>query len=267
MAPPRLKRKRQAGRTMRSFIEEVRQRAAAALRVLLVVAVGSIVVAPDAFACVCVGDPEQPSVSEVSRRLRNDLNDALSVFIGQPVANNSLTIRLRVQHVWKGELGPEVVMGTGAEATPDGLIRSSSCDVSFAFGQTYLIFGHGKALETMKAHSCSFTGPVNLQILELLDAIVPRRAPSPSVAAKKLVAVVGSVRTPGLVSWREGLTVAEAVLLAGGAIPPIRTEFDQLGLVSSVVRWHITRVRYPALPAVALLPDDEVFVAGDMHRR
>lgn len=176
-------------------------------------------------------------------------------------------MRLRVQHVWKGELGAEVVMSTGAEATPDGLIRSSSCDVSFAFGQAYLIFGHGKTLETMKAHSCSFTGPVNILILDLLDALVPRRPPSPSVAAKKFVAVVGNVRTPGLVSWREGLTVADAVQLAGGAVPPIRAEFDQLGLVSSVVRWQFTRERYPALAAVALLPDDEVFVAGDMHRR
>jgi hypothetical protein len=206
-------------------------------------------------------------VSELSRRLERDLKGAFAVFVGEPVARNSLNVRLRVQHVWKGELGSELVMSTGAEATTDGLIRSSSCDVSFAFGQTYLIFGHGKTLETMKAHSCSFTGPVNILILDLLDALVPRRGPSPFVSAKKFVAVVGSVRTPGLVNWRKGLTVAEAVQLAGGAVPPIRAEFKQLGLVSSVVRWQFTRQHYPADRALELLPDDEIFVAGDMHRR
>jgi hypothetical protein len=248
------------------LIERVRLRVArGALRVLFTVAVTSILVAPDAFACVCAGDPEQPSVSELSRRLKNDLNDALAVFIGEPVAKNSLTIRLRVQHAWKGELGTEVVMSTGAEATPDGLIQSSSCDVSFAFGQVYLVFGHGKTPETMKARSCSFTGPVNILILGLLDELVPRRPPSPLVAAKRFVAVVGSVRSPGLVNWREGLTVAEAVQLAGGAVPPIRAEFEQLA--SGVVRWQFVRERYPALPTFTLLPDDEVFVAGDMYRR
>jgi hypothetical protein len=252
----------------KTLIGRVRPRLAkGSLRVLLILVVGSILVAPDAFACVCTGDPEQPSVSELSRRLKRDLKGALAVFVGEPIARNSLTVRLRVQHVWKGELGGEVVMSTGAEATPDGLIRSSSCDVSLVFGQAYLIFGHGKTLETMKAHSCSFAGAVNIPILNLLDALVPRRAPSPSVAAKMFVAVIGSVRTPGLVSWREGLTVAEAVQLAGGAIPPIRAEFEQLGLVSSVVRWQFARQRYPADPGLALLADDEVFIAGDMNRR
>jgi len=238
-----------------------------ALRVLLVLGVGSILVAPDALACGCARDPEQRSAAELSGRLERDLTGALAVFVGEPVARNSLTVRLRVQHVWKGELGAEVVMSTGAEATPDGLIRSSSCDVSFAFGQTYLIFGHGKRVETMKAHSCSFTGSVNIVLLDLLDALIPRRAPSPSVAAKKFAAIVGSVRTPGLVNWREGLTVAEAVQLAGGAVSPIRAEFEQLGLVSSVVGWQSTRQRYPADRALELLPDDEIFVAGEMHRR
>lgn len=43
---------------MQRFMEGVRLRfAKGSLRVFLVVAVGSILVAPDAFACVCAGDP------------------------------------------------------------------------------------------------------------------------------------------------------------------------------------------------------------------
>ena len=66
----------------------------------------------------------------VVERLARDLKGAFAVFVGEPIAGNSLTVRLRVRHVWKGELGAEVVMSTGAKATADGLIRSSSCDVS-----------------------------------------------------------------------------------------------------------------------------------------
>ena len=224
----------------------------------------------DVFACVCVGSSEAPSAAQLTRELKNDLDDALAVFVGEPIARNSLTLRLRVQSVWKGELGTEVVMSTGAEATPDGLIRSSSCDFNFDFGQTYLIFGHGKTPETMKARACSFTGRIRTtELMDLLDGLAQRRPPSEVVAAKRLVAVVGSVRSPGLVEWSEGMTVAQAVTLAGGAVPPSRAEFADLRLASKIVRRRSTAPpeQHPAFPTAPLLPDDELFVAGDMLRR
>lgn len=223
--------------------------------------------APDAFACVCTGHPEPPSAAELRQRLDKDLNGALAVFIGEPIAKNSLAVRLRVQTVWKGDLGSEVVMSTGAEANSDGTVVSSSCDFSFVVGRVYLIVGHGPTNETMRARDCSFTGSVDTRLIDLLDGLVQRRLPSKAVAAKLFVAVVGSVRNPGLIEWRDGLTVAESVKLAGGAVPPVRPEFAELRLTSKVVRTRTTREAYPATPTTALLPDDEVFVAGDMTGR
>jgi hypothetical protein len=204
----------------------------------------------------------------LTRGLKNDLDKALAVFVGEPIARNSLTLRLRVQSVWKGALGTEVVMSTGAEAAPDGLIHSSSCDFTFSLGETYLVFGHGKTPETMKAYACTFTGMPDTQLLDLLDGLVPRRPPSALVTARRLVAVVGSVRSPGLFEWTEGMTVAQAVALAGGAVPPVSIEFAELRLPSKIVRWRkVHREDHPALPTAPLLPDDELFVAGDMLRK
>ena len=104
---------------------------------------------------VCVGQPEPPTTTQVRRELKEGLGKALAVFVGEPVSMNSFTLRIRVLSVWKGDLGPEVVMPTGAEAAPGGVIRTSSCDFSFALGKTFLIVGHRKTLDTMKAHRCS----------------------------------------------------------------------------------------------------------------
>lgn len=238
-----------------------------ALGRLLLAGVCCLTAASDVLACVCGGrTSEAPSAAELRRKLRNELSNSLAVFVGEPIAGNSLTVRMRVESVWKGDVGPEVVMSTGAEATPDGLIRSSSCDVRFAFGHVYLIFGDGKTLETMKAHHCSFTGLArDNPWLKLLDGLVERRPPSGSLPPRRLVAVVGSVRNPGVVEWREGLTVADAVTLAGGSVPPLRPEFAQYRLTSVVVRWRrAVREVHPALPTTPLLPDDELFVAGEM---
>lgn len=160
-------------------------------------------------------------------------------------------------------------MSTGAEATADGLIRSTSCDPSFAFGRAYLVFANGTSHETMRAHGCSFTGQLgDGGLLTLLDGIVSRRQPSPDVVARDFVAVVGSVRTPGLVGWRPGMTVADALELAGGAIAPVRREFAELKLTSSISRNRIGDSNsFPALPSTPLRPDDSLFVAGDLARQ
>ncbi|GMV23201.1 MAG: hypothetical protein AMXMBFR57_31500 [Acidimicrobiia bacterium] len=82
----------------------------------------------------------------------------------------------------------------------------------------------------------------------MLDDISRRRPPSPSVMAARLVAVVGSVRSPGLVEWREGLIVADAISLAGGVIPPPRPEFARL--TSSIVRGSMTSVDAQIRPLI-----------------
>jgi hypothetical protein len=159
-------------------------------------------------------------------------------------------------------------MATGTEALPGGLMRSSSCDVTFELGETYLVFAYGKTLETMKARACSFTGQIHdAGLLELLDGVSPRRPPSPSVRARRLVAVTGSVRNAGTIVWSDGMTVAEAVALAGGAITQ-GPESAELRFTSIIVRtWaRLPRERHPAAPTTPLLPDDELIVAADIRR-
>ena len=81
----------------------------------------------DATACTCSGDGKPPTAAELIRQVRGQLNDGLAVFIGEPVSMNVLTVRFRVQSLWKGDLGSEVVMARRAEPTSDGLISSNTC--------------------------------------------------------------------------------------------------------------------------------------------
>ncbi len=232
---------------------------------LFFVALCWIALPQKAFACVCVGQPEPPTTTQVRRELKEGLGKALAVFVGEPVSMNSFTLRIRVLSVWKGDLGPEVVMSTGAEAVPGGAIRKSSCDFSFALGKTYLIFGHGKTLDTMKAHSCSFTGNPDRQLLDLLDGLAPRRQPSESIRVQPAIAVVGCVRNPGVFRWREDVTVADAIALAGG-LARCDSEVYDYKLTSKIFSRRTNGERAERLPSATsrLSPEDELFVAGEI---
>ena len=216
-----------------------------------------------AEACICVGTGEPPTAEKLTRELRRDLDEALAVFVGEPVSANSLVVRFRVETIWKGELGREVVMATGSEATDDGLLKSSSCDMSFSLGVKYLVFGRGRTFETMQAVACSFTGPVQSEILVLLDGVTPRLRSS-EARPISFVAVVGSVRHPGLVVWKEAMTVADALAQAGGAIPPRRAELARLASSIHRARRGSVAEREPLSLESRLNPADEVFVAGDL---
>ena len=187
------------------------------LRVMLAVAAcwGAAVRSVD--ACVCAGYTDV-SPERQKRELKSEIDSARAVFVGELIARNSLMLRFRVQSVWKGDVGTEVVMSTGSRANSDGSITSSSCDVSFTFGSAYIVLAHGKTPEAMKAHACSSTGPVTAESLTALDALVKRRPPSAEVVPRQLVAVIGTVRNPGVVEWKPGLTVAQALALAGGPV-------------------------------------------------
>ena len=222
----------------------------------------------DASACTCSGSTQPPPQAELARQVRSELSDALAVFLGVPIASNALTVRLHVLAVWKGELGTEVVMATGAEATSDGAIRQSTCDASFAFGETYLIFASGKTTETMKARNCSFTSPLRYTAVpKTLDGILQRRQPSALIAPRRLLAVIGLVKNPGLLEWHAGMTVADAIKGAGGTVQPTNPLFGRFQFKSKIIRTRATREEHAALPAVILVPDDELFVGVDLPDR
>jgi hypothetical protein len=219
----------------------------------------------DADACTCSSSFPGPSPAELTRQAKNELKEAFAVFVGQPIAMNTLMVRLRVESVWKGELGSQIVMPTGAEVTPDGSIRSSTCDMSFSTDHVYLVFAYGKTLETMKAHACGFTAPLQFTKLpDVLDRIVKRHEPPSVMSARDLVFVVGDIARPGLVAWREGLTVADAVALAGGRVPARHPEFAHLNGSSRVIRWRKAREEFPALAPTVLLPDDQLSIVSEV---
>jgi hypothetical protein len=83
-------------------------------------------------------------------------------------AGGSGPVTLDVLQVWKGELTQQITMligwfgGTGASTT----------DWLFELGQTYLIFGLGDSIETMRAEKCTLTALLEDadKTLELLKA-------------------------------------------------------------------------------------------------
>jgi len=68
-------------------------------RSLLVIAIASVswvLSTVDVHTCVCAGSPERQSAERLTRELARDLDAALAVFVGEPIAMNSLAIRFRV---------------------------------------------------------------------------------------------------------------------------------------------------------------------------
>lgn len=233
--------------------------------VTVALVLGWLAVPTDADACVCASvNPSGPSAAELTRQVRDQMGMARAVFIGEPVASNTLIYRFRVQAVWQGDLGPEVVMASGREATAEGLIRSSSCNVTFRAGERYLIFAYGESHLQMTARSCDLTSQLEFSdaVLRVLDTIRPRRRPNPAVSADRVVAVVGNVRKPGLITWRAGMTVADAIEAAGGVVPQIREYVP--GRKSTVTRGSSPDQQEAALPATLLQPDDLVSVVGPL---
>jgi hypothetical protein len=116
--------------------------------VTVALALGWLAVPTDAYSCTCVSLRPGPTPAELTRQVREQLGKARAVFIGEPVASNTLTYRLRVQAVLKGGLGSEAVMAAGAEATrvhdyipglSSSVTRGASPDLREEFSPTTLL--------------------------------------------------------------------------------------------------------------------------------
>lgn len=236
--------------------------------VTVALALGWLAVPTDAYSCACAAaSPRPPSADEVRRNVRDRLDRARAAFIGEVVASNQLTYRFSVESVWKGDLGPEVVMASGAEALSNGLIGNSSCSYSFRTGQRYLVFAFGESHLQMRAYECDLTttAPLGQATINVLDAIQPRREPSTSIAADRVVAVIGNVNRPGLIPWRPGMTVADAIEAAGGVVPQVPDYATEAR--STVTRGSSPNKQEEALPSTPLQPDDQLSVVGPLIKR
>jgi hypothetical protein len=129
--------------------------------------------AGDAFACVCSLDPN-PTPEKIKADRLKAFDNASAVFTGEVVFRDMLTVKFKVNKIWKGEASDEIAMLTGTKENGDGTFTSSSCDYNFSKGQKYLVYAYGLPGE-MKTHACSRTASIKYAEKEMqgLDEIRP----------------------------------------------------------------------------------------------
>ncbi len=87
-------------------------------------------------------------------------------------------MRFKVDKLWKGDFGDEVIMSTGVKERRDGLYDlPASCDYEFQLGEKYVVFAFGASPETMKARKCAGTRLLKYAEKEIdnLDAAWPHK--------------------------------------------------------------------------------------------
>jgi hypothetical protein len=138
----------------------------------MTVAVAALVVclsaARAADACSCVMFPDQ-SEAEIRSEVLRRLKAVDAVFTAEVVARDMLGATLRVEKVWKGTIGDQVMM-RHATRTGQDEITYSSCDFVFTAGQRYVVFAVAEPGGVMVAHHCGSTARLDsagktLQIL------------------------------------------------------------------------------------------------------
>ncbi|MCA1481250.1 hypothetical protein, partial [Bradyrhizobium sp. NBAIM08] len=120
------------------------------------------------------------SAAEQTGEVRRELDRARAVFLGEVIGRNVLTVRFRVEAVWKGKIPSEFALSSGTKLLDGSRMSSSSCDLSFQVGKRYVVFAYGSSLETMKATSCSLTMsmPDAADTVMFLDTLVISRPPT-----------------------------------------------------------------------------------------
>lgn len=135
----------------------------------------SLAAAGSALGCVCVLSPRALTPEEARAALVKDFNEAFAVFTGEVVGGDTFKVKFKVDKLWKGSLGDEIVMPTGAKKYEDGTYSVNSCDYSFKIGERYLVFAYGESAEKMQAHECTRTKPLARAGTEVeqLDTVGP----------------------------------------------------------------------------------------------
>jgi hypothetical protein len=70
------------------------------------------------------------------------------------VAGQRLVVRLKVERVWKGDIGGEVKMYTSEVRHPNGLTSMMSEDFHFQDGKRYLVYAGGQ-VERLSTSACT----------------------------------------------------------------------------------------------------------------
>lgn len=131
-----------------------------------------------AVGCVCGGDPHKPTPESARAALVKDVDGALAIFSGEVIELDALKLKFKIDKLWKGELGDEIVMSTGAKIIGDKTHGLSSCDYRFKKGEKYLVFAYSSRHEDvaeMQARECTRTKVLRYAEQEMvsLDELVP----------------------------------------------------------------------------------------------
>jgi hypothetical protein len=143
--------------------------------------------ARESAACVCALSAEKPTAEQARAALVKDFNDALAVFSGEVIARDTFKVKFKLDKVWKGDFGDELVMSTGTKDEGNGMISVSSCDYTFQVGEKYLVFAYGTSVETMQAQKCTRTQPLRSAEQEMkdLDEVWPHEEKGRGTETKK----------------------------------------------------------------------------------
>jgi hypothetical protein len=128
-----------------------------------------------ATACDCFLSVNGLTDEKAKTLVKKQFDQSLAVFTGEVIEINTFKVKFKVEKVWKGAIGDEIVMSTGTKDLGDGKTRHSSCDFNFEKGKKYIVFGVGKDYEEMQAFECSLTNLIErgAQQVERLDGITP----------------------------------------------------------------------------------------------
>ena len=80
-----------------------------------------------------------------------DVEAARAVFIGEVISSTVTDVTFRVDRVYKGNIGAELVMSAGNGRHPNGTIVLSPFAYSFSTGEHYLVFANGRSLARITA--------------------------------------------------------------------------------------------------------------------
>lgn len=130
--------------------------------------------ADPALGCVCSLSPRALTPEEARAALVKDFNEAFAIFTAEVVGGDTFTVKFKVGKLWKGGLGDEIVMPTGAKKRDD-MTYINSCDYTFRRGESYLVFAYGESAEKMQARACTRTKVLALAGAEVeeLDTVGP----------------------------------------------------------------------------------------------
>ena len=140
-----------------------------------------------AFACSCLSQPGKRSDAEIKAAVVKEFNESASVFSGEVVAQDMLTVKFRVITMWKGDALEEFTMSTGTVKLGEDSYRSSSCDYNFKVGEKYLVYARWAENNQLIARSCTRTRILSnelpdFQELDILNPDAYRAPARPSLS-------------------------------------------------------------------------------------